>query len=403
MPLPVLAKTWQYDVNQSLADTAAILTNDQQLLLAIKDSLIGFGTLPWTVRGSSNQEQMSLGSATAASPIVITTGQLHGLTTGSTVVITGATGTMAGALNGTHVITVITTSTFSIAGNGIGLVYSGGGLVTYGSAALDTVDRWTLRQDLVRPKNNSAHAWIVLRQTGIATNFEICLDLVSTTNFNLNFVVSYSAGFTGGSATARPTATDEAVVLSAPYGYSGAAVAYALHAMQSTDGKCTRIIVYRGTTNQCTFWLIDVPQFPVAGWTNPSIICCLAAQGGFANSYTTLADDDTSQTVGRVNGTPIAFHWGGESAGGTILAQLTNVGSVVNEISLVNSMFPIPMFSNRFEVRGRHGALFDIWWRSSSVAADATTFPNNAATRQFATLGNLVIPWTGDATDPLLV
>lgn len=52
MALPVLTKTWQYDVNQSIAASGTILTDNRTLMLAVKDSLIGFALSPWTVNYS---------------------------------------------------------------------------------------------------------------------------------------------------------------------------------------------------------------------------------------------------------------------------------------------------------------------------------------------------------------
>lgn len=58
---PVKTRTWQYDVNQVIVGetTQAGGPTDapeyrKRLLLAIKDSMIGFATLPWTVEGSAS-------------------------------------------------------------------------------------------------------------------------------------------------------------------------------------------------------------------------------------------------------------------------------------------------------------------------------------------------------------
>ncbi len=68
----------------------------------------------------------TISGATNANPIVITTQTAHGLTSGRTVVITGVSGNTAA--NGTFVITVTSTTKFSIpiAGNG---TYTSGGNV----------------------------------------------------------------------------------------------------------------------------------------------------------------------------------------------------------------------------------------------------------------------------------
>lgn len=54
MALPTKAKTWQYNVNQAVALQGSIIATSRRLWRTIKNSLIGFATLPWTVRGSSD-------------------------------------------------------------------------------------------------------------------------------------------------------------------------------------------------------------------------------------------------------------------------------------------------------------------------------------------------------------
>lgn len=54
MALPSLDKTWQFDVNQELISTGNITNDFRQMWLAIKNSLIGFGSNPWVVVASSD-------------------------------------------------------------------------------------------------------------------------------------------------------------------------------------------------------------------------------------------------------------------------------------------------------------------------------------------------------------
>ena len=71
------------------------------------------------------------------------------------------------------------------------------------SANLSGTDLWVDKDDLVWNTAGNAHSWMVLRNTAIATNFEICIDLSqAASDFdNLTFVYSHTAGFTGGSIT----------------------------------------------------------------------------------------------------------------------------------------------------------------------------------------------------------
>jgi len=136
----------------------------------------------------------------------------------------------------------------------------------------DGVDRWSADSDLVWAAAASAHSWIVLRQTGIATNYEVCFSLegASATGVAMLAVVSFSAGFTGGSTTARPTATDEQIFTLTNWSGNGADVASRWSVMQSTDGQCTRVLVcISGSVT--LYWIMDRPANPSTGWANPSV------------------------------------------------------------------------------------------------------------------------------------
>ena len=52
MALPTLTKTWQFDVNQTVGAQATYEDCCDDIWLAIKNSLIGFASNPWTVWGS---------------------------------------------------------------------------------------------------------------------------------------------------------------------------------------------------------------------------------------------------------------------------------------------------------------------------------------------------------------
>jgi len=344
--LPTLEKTWQFKVNNAVAAGAGATGNLQnhQVLRSIKDQLIGFGTLPWTVAGSSD----------------------------------GRVNNIAPFANA-------------------------------GTAGMDGTDRWSSAFDVLGNEimsgaaAGSRHGWMVLENTAIAAHYQLCIDLNQNSVKNASIIVSPSVGFTGGSVTNRPTATDEIIVGSLIITGSGVTAQHQVHAMMSTDGKCTRVVVYQGTTNLCTFFLADVPGDPVSGWTNPSVTIWQGISAGFANPASTLGMDSTAQMMGYANNLSMIMSMGGESSGGTLYQRLTDVGSVVNTLSGVHQFWPIPISSRKVGLAGRHGYLFDLWWRPSSVATDITTFPNNAATRQFVSMGELIFPWIGDATVPAVV
>lgn len=268
-----------------------------------------------------------------------------------------------------------------------------------GAGALDGVDRWTTDTDINTGGSNSRHAWIVLRQTGIATNYEVCFDLNSTgTISSWIMAISPSAGFTGGSATARPTATDEIVMVNSGAWGSGADAQHQIHVWQSSDGQCTRIIIWRAGTNLCQFMLFDKPQNAVSGWTNPSVTSVYTTTTGIAMTYASLSTSGTSQGRGS---TAFTIRYSGEGDTSGLLPNTANVGFTPNEFDGTYPFYPIGIYSITASHRGRHGNLFDLWWRSASIS-DGDTFPSSPTARQFVCMGPLILPWPGDSTIPLL-
>lgn len=122
--------------------TDPLQTYNQTTLSLVSSGQIGDGIYEykgrlWTWDGSrlyfSQVESDNIGSvavsdASNASPIVITTGSAHGLTNGNQVTITGVGGNTAA--NGTFVVTVLSTTTFSLNGSTGNGAYTTGGTVT---------------------------------------------------------------------------------------------------------------------------------------------------------------------------------------------------------------------------------------------------------------------------------
>lgn len=320
MALPSLAKTWQYSVNNTVAVGANALATNRAVLRAIKNALLAFGTLPWTVRYSCDS------------------------------------------------------TTAGIAG--------------------DAVDRWTADTNLVWANAGTAHSWIVLQQTGITSTFQVCLDLTSASasGLVLTIVLSPSAGFTGGTTTARPTATDEVIVQSnAGWGGQSANTQTVYHVMHSTDGQCNRVAICVGNTTS-GFWILDKPANPVTGWSNPSLGGCGGAssaseQGTYANF------SKAAGSKGRGSAT-MNLYFSVEGYGTAFEAVGVGI-AVANDLSSEFAFFPIGLTSDTASNRGRHGSVFDLWFGPTNLST-GDTFPNDTS-RTFAVFSDLVVPWNGTA------
>lgn len=326
MSLPTVVKTWQYNVNQQIASAGSVAQEQRTALRAIKDALKGFGTLPWTVQGSSDAV----------------------------------------------------------------------------AAGMDATDRWTANNKLVWGDKDSGtpnFSWIVLRQTGIATNFELllCLLTAGAAEDLIQSYISPSAGFTGGSVSARPTATDEIQIqtgansdYNAYLGRYASTTARAIHVMQSTDGKCTRVVVCRNGYAQA-IWLLDQMANTPSGLTDTFVVALMGATS-FSTSIATYARL-FSATNAKVN-TPA----------GLASVNLTTTGLQGQPLGSwwtwpgdVNGKYPITRIgvvnTSAPASRGRLGTIVDLYAGSAGITEGAT-YPADGSFAM-AQFGALIFPWNG--------
>jgi hypothetical protein len=266
--------------------------------------------------------------------------------------------------------------------------------VTAGTAG-DGVDRLTTNANFVWGNAGAAHSWWVLKQTGIATNHQVLFSCESNsaTGASFTIVVSPNAGFTGGTTTARPTATDEIVIYSSSaWTPTSGTAQIRWNLMQSTDGQCTRLITFTGGTAQNQF-IFEKPYQPVTGWSNASASW---AAHGTQLTYTTLGSLSGALSA-RIGSTAALLSMSAESLitgvanGG--FATNTNFGNIANEVTGEWPMLPLGMISVTNPVRGRTGTFQDLWIGSGAVNL-ADTYPSGTS-RQFVQFGCLIFPWDG--------
>jgi hypothetical protein len=265
---------------------------------------------------------------------------------------------------------------------------------TVAGVADDLVDRWAAAANLVWSAVAGTHSWMVLRRND---GVEILLDLTGTSSSGsvLNLMISPSAHFTGGTTTARPTATDEFCSTSSgagvAYGPPSADTATRLHVWHSTDATVTHVgIAALGV--MCGWVTIASPQPPISsGWTSPVWGMCFGTTG--ATDVMTVGNL-VSGAIGKGRVTTLmnlglTSEMYLDAAGGQLHRTLVQVNDLTSEWE----MYPIGLFSVTASHRGRHGVVFDMWWGSDGVAT-ADTYPNDV-TRQFIQFGKLILPWNG--------
>jgi hypothetical protein len=267
--------------------------------------------------------------------------------------------------------------------------------------AMDGTDYWTDYTKLVFAIGTNDHSWIVLKQTGIGANFQIVIEC-KTTNTSyprITFAFSPSAGFTGGDETARPTATDEVVVINTLEWFwitSGTNGNGVINVMQSTDGECTRIVCC-GNNAACTLFIIDKPKNPDSSWTNPCVVAHKRlAVGSEALTYAFFNDLD-SNVHGLFTGVETTYFL---ATIGAVAAMLGEQIGGVNDVENAYEIYPIWLFSSTPTRKGTHGQLYDLWFSTTVGLVTGDTYPL-AGSLTFAQFGQMVFPWDG-ATVPIV-
>lgn len=266
----------------------------------------------------------------------------------------------------------------------------------------------------------NARSWIVLKNPNIGgvNGFQILFDMILQ-NGESWFGSFYSpgAGFTGGTTTQRPNATDiRAGQTNINFGdkssngwaYTNCGIGtqglinYRLNGMMSTDGKCTRLHMVRdaaGTTTNQMFMVIDELLNVPAGVEDTAYVR-LASNASNVLAYNNLFTN-------FIDGAAIDFNIGGNPTRGNFTKEVAaDLQTFANEISNEWPMWPLAGVidgavdlgsTNRDVITpgpyGRVGDFADLWLGSSGVAS-LDTYPGDGS-NQFAQFGLIILPWDG--------
>jgi hypothetical protein len=268
--------------------------------------------------------------------------------------------------------------------------------VTAGTKA-DGVDRITTAANIVRAAGAGAHSWFVLKMTGIHTNAEILFDFnLAAGNGSAALIsVSTTVGFTGGSTTVSPTASDQVQINTVTNLFTSLSTDLAVRwsVWLSTDLQSFRVIM-AAAGNVISAWLVDVPTNVVTGWSNPwfgfiqqnaPIISTLCSSSGATG---------IRSRIGSTNAVMLLLCEGSTS----LLPADASIGQIANEISSEWFFAPIGVGSQTVGVRGRHGSVIDAWFGSNAIAS-GDSYPATGTTGQFAQFGNLILPWNNGAVN----
>jgi hypothetical protein len=258
----------------------------------------------------------------------------------------------------------------------------------------DAVFRWTSGASIVCASAGSAHSWIVLKAPGIVSGGEFLFTWNTFVATRSQWQVSYSpsVGFTGGSTTADPTASDAQVFQVSGSYYSSliSDLTTRWSVEMSSDGQCINAFAFAGG-NLIFGMLIHLWANPTTGLTNPIYFFC--PSNTVNNAQLAAANLGVSALgLANLNGTKSAISMTVAGILGTNTNCLPAQQTVVNGVSGNWPAFPLGAYSTTVGKVGEMGTFQDLWANSSSIATGDTAI-DATNSRQWIMVGALAFPW----------
>lgn len=242
-----------------------------------------------------------------------------------------------------------------------------------GGSFSTTVDLIADTSDIVAATSGN-HTWMWFQHP---SGVQFVIDFISANVQTVTVAVSISAGFTGGSATARPTATDERADAARTWFSSGTVGNYQLLLNHTTDGKLSYAFIVIGGVI-CSQWMIGEAEASHDAWYNvsagsPPRICSIEGAGSTSagsnlNFFATYYAFD--RIVAKV-----------ESGGGAGTMLLRTTMPVSRGQDMVTRYQDFPTAGGHWPFwgiglacitaprRGRHGRLVDMWRTNGNTPA----------------------------------
>lgn len=259
------------------------------------------------------------------------------------------------------------------------------------SAGMDGSDRLTDYTKVTASASN--HSWIVLEWVG---GMQVCFDFSVANAYQMTITMSPAAGFTGGSISARPTATDQVTILSAANWTINGSVSLMLHILHSADGKSTRLFMSRkgGVAN---VWIFGDVADAASSWTTPKIGYVDSASTYDVTAYSRLFST-TARIVARGPSGSMSLFVSQPSIRITS-SSLTNGSMIADAVThqavshYLTGGWPIGqmgLWSTTSGMKGKMGRLSDVWLSSPALPGGHVLESGDV---RIAKLGDIVVPW----------
>lgn len=274
---------------------------------------------------------------------------------------------------------------------GFSVVSSCDGTGNYGST-----DYWASGANIVNAAAGSNHSWMVLSNSNISSGFQLCVDFASGSSVPriAYFYISVNGtGFTGGTAVARPTATDEAQlpVLTELWSSYSSGTAPTANIFSSSDQQ--NYAIFFGPTTVRGMMLFGRAATYTTDWTTPVYALVNSGTAVHAN-HDTAAEAWTTSIIG---GTAITLLLGTLMVGTTRALTSANVAGASGDAGGAWPGTPVWLISNSAAYPGILGYMPDLWWmHNSTTLATGDTFPSGASALQVL-IGNFAVGNNGTA------
>ena len=274
------------------------------------------------------------------------------------------------------------------------------------SYGMDGKDRWVNYNDYMSALSGSRD-WVVL-QTASGCEMLWWLD-TSSTSYEYDYgVVGFSAenGFTGGTLSTSPTATDYIEKysrterwhpLTDPY----VSADFYVSIMMSDDGEHFRLWINNDDNIDWFMGMERAYNAITAGsipWNgNQNIFWYYPSNGTNVMLFGSFNDGSRVHSVidkDAVAGGPYYtyYYMTCEMCIAAMIGQ--NMAVYPNQLSREGSFAPIGLATPHTSVRGRHGRMADIWWIGSGGSNYGSTFPFDGS-KEFIRIGDFILPWDG--------
>lgn len=260
-------------------------------------------------------------------------------------------------------------------------------------------DLWAVSEDLVWDSPGDPHSWIVLENV---EGVQILLDLInsSTQPHRMDAFASLSAGFSGGTASNRATASDEFRLDAAggldstgvfPWARSNNSgdIDKIYNVWHANDGTATRVIIFEAGDG-VSYWEISKLIDPRANHTVPYVVGLVGSNSDILGSPLT---NDNGRLYSREGDTSFEMSYYGRTNSADLIIDSPEA-SVAEELDGDPFLDEVGVVGRSGGGRGPKGRVPDLWWGQHQLVNTGDQYPGDG-TGQLVQLNKIVCPWDG--------